>query len=174
MLAPAVLASGSSNDDDDQVLRLQQQAGAFAVAVFSPPEVLDTGLADFSVLVQDRDTLQPLLDAVVDLRAQDDGNATPASSVRATAHDSEVKLMQSAELDLASAGGWTLHIAVAHGADRVEFSLPVQVVKAESGIALPWPYLILLSFAAILLFAYVRRHRSAKIIPAEEPVSTVP
>jgi len=169
----AAFASGSSNDDDDQVVRLQQQSGPFAVAVFGKAGDLDAGPANFSVLVQDRETQETLLDAIVDLSAQPAGDSRGAVSARASTAESDNKLLQSAELNLAAAGDWTLHIAVRGSSASADFLLPLQVAKPASSIAVPWPYLILLAFAAILLFVYVRRHRTAKTSPVEQVVSSL-
>jgi cytochrome c oxidase assembly factor CtaG len=169
----AALASGSSNDDDDQVVRLQQQSGPFSVAVFSPAGDLEAGPAGFSVLLQDRDTQQILLDATVDVTAQRAGDSQAAASVRASTADSDNKLLQSAELSLPTAGDWTLHLAIQRTSANAEFSLPLQVVKPAGGIAFPWSYLILLGFAALLLFSCVRRHRTVKAVPIKQPVSTL-
>lgn len=169
----AALASGSSNDDDDQVLRLQQQSGPFAVAVFGQTGDLQQGPVTFSVLVQDRDTQETLLDTTVNLSAQRAGDTRGIASARATARESDNKLLQSAELNLPTAGDWTLHIAVQRNSASADFSLPLRVIKPESGIAFPWSYLILLAFAAILLFVYLRRHRTAKTVHVEQPVSTL-
>jgi cytochrome c oxidase assembly factor CtaG len=170
----AGFASASSNDDDDQVLRLQQQSGPFAVAVFAQPGSLEAGPASFSVLVQDRETQETLLDAAVDLSAQPSGDSRPTTAVRATTRGSDNKLLQSAELNLLAAGDWTLQVAVRQNSSRADFSLPLQVVRPESGVVFPWSYLVLLAFAAILIFAYVRRHRTARTSHVEQPVSTLP
>ena len=169
----ATLVSGSSNDDDDQVVRLQQQAGPFAVAVFAQPGELEVGPASFSVLVQDRATQEALLDATVDLSAQRAGDSQTTASVRAGTTDSDNKLLPSAELDLGTPGDWTVQVAVRRNSASADFSLPLRVVKPASGVVIPWSYLILLAFAAMLLFVYVRRHQAEKTAPVEQPMSTL-
>ncbi len=160
-LCLARLASGSSPDDDDQALRFSQQNGPFSVAVFTPRGDLETGPVDFSVLVQDRNTQETLLDATVDLTAQPADGSRPEPAARATAEDSENKLLQSAELNLPAEGDWTIGLSVQRNAEHADFFLPVQVVKLESETAYRWTYLILLVFAGVLLFTYVWRHRAS-------------
>ncbi len=174
-LALAGLASRSfhDGDDDDQVLRLQQQSGPFAVAVFAQPGDLETGRSTFAVLVQDIETQETLLDANVDLSAEQAGDSSSQTSVRATSAVSENKLLKSAELNFPTAGDWTVHIAVQRSAASADFALPVHVVKPASGFAIPWSYLILLMCTAILLFVYLRRHRLETTVHAEQPVSTL-
>jgi hypothetical protein len=170
-LGLAHLAS-SSSDDDDQVLRLHEQSGAFAVSVFAPGD-LETGSSDFNVLVQDRSTQDVLLDSSVSLRAQQTNSSNSTESVRAT-NDSENRLLQTASLNLPAAGDWVLAIEVTRGEQRAEFSLPLRVVKSEVGFTVPWSYLVLIAFSALLLFTYVRRHWMARPRRAVRPSTPVP
>jgi cytochrome c oxidase assembly factor CtaG len=172
-LGLAGLVSRWSHDDDDQVLRLQQQSGPFAVAVFAQPGDLEAGPSTFAVLVQDAETQEALLDANVVLSAQQGSDLSSKISVRATPADSENKLLKSAEVNFPTAGNWTVHIAVQRNAASADFALPVHVVKPASVFAIPWSYLILLACTAILLFVYLRRHRPEKIARIEQPVSTL-
>lgn len=173
-LGLAGMTSGSSHDDDDdQALRLQQQSGPFAVAVFAQPGDLEVGLSTFAVLVQDSETQETLLDAHVHLSAQQTGDLSSPASVKASPAESENKLLQSAEINLPAAGDWTVHVAVQRNPASAAFALPVHVIKPASGFAIPWSYLILLTFTAILLFVYLRRHRTEKSAHVEQPVSTL-
>jgi cytochrome c oxidase assembly factor CtaG len=161
-LCLAGLASGSSGDDDDQVVRLQGQSGPFAVTVLAPAGDLEAGPSDFGVLVQDRNSQDVLLDAAVTLHAQKEGDSHAVMPVRALAADSENKLLQSVTLNLATEGSWTLKIDVARGAQQADFFLPLHVIKPEAGISFPWSYRVWLGFSLILLFTYVQRHRRAR------------
>ncbi len=62
-----VCAAVTASADGGRV-RMQQASGNFIITLFTMPEPLTTGDADFSVLVQDRATQQVLLDAAVALR----------------------------------------------------------------------------------------------------------
>ncbi|MFZ0312970.1 MAG: cytochrome c oxidase assembly protein, partial [Candidatus Korobacteraceae bacterium] len=159
-LGLASLASGSSGDGDDQVLRLRQQSGPFAVAVFAPAGDLEAGPSDFSVLLQSRASSEVLQDATVALRAEQGQNRYTTQWIRASIGDSENKLLQSASLNLPDSGDWTLDVAVARGGRQADFLLPLHVAKPAAGMAFPWSYGILLGCSAILLFTYLRRHRS--------------
>lgn len=168
-LALAHLAS-SSSDDDDQVLRLYEQSGAFAVSVFAPAGDLETGPSDFNVLVQDRSTQDVLLDSTVSLRAQPTNSSNSTESVR-TADDSENRLLQTASLNLPTAGDWTLAIEVTRDGQSAEFSLPLRVTLPETAFAMPWSYIVLIAFSALLLFTCVRRHWMAQPQRAVKPAS---
>ncbi len=164
-LCLAYVVSASSGNDDNQVLRLHEQSGAFVASVFAPPGNLEAGPTAFSVLIQDRNSQEVVQDATVDLRAKSAGDSQ-AATVRASTEDSENKLLQSASLNLAAEGEWTLHIAVGRGAEQANFSVPIRVVKPDAGISWPWPYLVLLAFSAVLLISYARRHRARGWFPS--------
>ncbi|MGD0930678.1 MAG: cytochrome c oxidase assembly protein [Candidatus Korobacteraceae bacterium] len=169
----AHLAS-SSSDDDNQVLRLSQQSGPFAVSVFAPAGELEAGSSDFSVLIQNRNSQDVLQDATVALRAEQAGNSRRTQWVRTRTEDSENKLLQSASLDLPHNGDWLLDIAVARGGEQADFSLPLHVVKPATGMSFPWSYGVLLAFSAILLFAYLRRHLSGTLPVPHPAAKTAP
>jgi putative membrane protein len=156
-LCLAALASGAS-DDDDQALRLSRAAGPFVVSVFSLPGELDPGEAEVGVMVQERDTLQPLLDTEVELRATQPVGET-VGPVRATADDAENKLVQSAGLELPSQGDWALELDVRRNGESASVELPLRVAEATPAVNLHGPYLVFAGFAGILMFAYWRRHR---------------
>jgi putative membrane protein len=161
-LCLAALASRPS-DDDDQALRVSQVSGPFAVSVFSLPGDLAAGNAEFSVLVQDRDTLQVVQDAKVELQAERTGTSQSPEAVRASSDDSENKLLQTAEVDLPTPGDWTLGIRVSRNDAYADITLPLRVVKAEAGMTMSWPYVIFGVLVLVLLFSYRRRHRRSNI-----------
>jgi putative membrane protein len=166
-LCLAALASRPS-DDDDQALRLCTASGPFSIAVFAAPGNLETGSNGFAVLVQNSQTQEVWQDATVDLQARQVDGKQETKTVRAGTEDSENKLLQSADLDIPAEGEWSLRISVRSGSESAEFTLPLNVVESAHGFALPWSYAVLLAFSAMLLFAYVRRHRAAKVLPASE------
>ncbi len=159
-LGLAMLASRSS-DDDDQALRLSQTAAPFVVSVFSLPGELAPGDAEFGVMVQERDTLQPLLDAQVELRATQTGGES-VGPVRASAEDAENKLVQNAELELSPAGDWAVQVDVKRNGESASLNLPLRVAEAPSEVNLHWPYVALAIVAGILALTYWGRHRGAK------------
>jgi len=156
----AALASGPS-DDDDQFLRTRTTSGPFEISVFAAAGNLDAGTNSFSVLVQDRNSKAVLQDATVDLRAEPQEGAHTSAVIRADA-DSENDLLRSAEVDLPSERDWSLQVIVRRGSDTAAISLPLKVVKPEAGFTLPWAYVVLLAFSAVLLIAYLWRHRASR------------
>jgi cytochrome c oxidase assembly factor CtaG len=162
-----------SSDDDDQVLRLWKQSGPFSIAVFAPAGDLRTGQTSFGVLVQDRNTEEVLLDWAVQLSAQPAATAGgKASLVRSTDQEPENKLLQTAELDLPTAGDWTVYVALNRHSESVNLSLPLRVVKRGSGIADVWPYFLFPGFGMVLFGTYVGRHYETTASPLEQHVSS--
>jgi cytochrome c oxidase assembly factor CtaG len=160
-LCLAGLMTAGTNDDDNRALRFKDASRSIAVAVFAPPGNLAAGSAPFSVLVQDRNTQETLLDTKVDLTAHPAADSQgPPSATPAHQEDSDNKLLQAADLDLPTEGDWTLRITVQHGASSEDFVLPFRVVKSGAGITCRWPWAVILVFSSVLLVAYVWRHRA--------------
>ena len=131
------------------------------MSVFSLPGELAPGDAEFGVMVQERDTLQPLLDAQVELRATQTGGES-IGPVRASAEDAENKLVQNAELELSPAGDWAVQVDVKRNGESASLNLPLRVAEAPSEVNLHWPYVALAIVAGILALTYRGRHRGAK------------
>src|SRR5271165_68469 len=158
-----VLAAGST-DDDDQTMRFKGTSGQLAVTVFAPPRDVAVGRSGFSVLVQDQNSQEALLDSTIDVSAQ--GAQGGPLTARASSADSDNKLLQAAELNFPVPGDWTVNIAVQRGADQARFLVPVHVVKPEPGLEVEWLYVAIGIFSLILLAVYASRHRSH---PAKRP-----
>ena len=160
-----------STVDDDQVLRLSQQSGPFAVAVYGPAGDIPAGPATFGVLVQDRDSREVLLDSQVEFvlhnRTAADVSAQP---VRAT-RDDENRLLFTADVDFGSAGARLLEIEVRQAGRTAVLSLPVEAVNSEPGMPPRWSYVVILAFAGILCAAYLWRHRGSKSAELALPIA---
>ena len=154
----AALATGSPADDD-QVLLLSQSSGPFTVAVFGPKGDVQAGTVELSILVQSSQTHDLLQDATIDVFAEQRAQARRTASVRASSEDSENKLLQSAAMNIPAEGDWTVHLAVRKGGSQAGLSLPLRVITPEGGFSLPWPYLVLITLAAVLGFAFASRQR---------------
>jgi hypothetical protein len=164
-LSLAVLAAKSS-DDDDQALRMRKTSGAFDISVFAARELLN-GSNNIAVLVQDAGTHDALLDTTVELRAQQQNGPERTGPVRASAEDSENKLLKSADLELKGAGAWLVSVIVRNGSRTTEITLPLDVADSEHGSPVPWSFVWPLVLAGALIFAYLRRHRRKPLIASE-------
>ena len=125
ILPLAALAYGylapSAIDTDGDAVRLQQISGPFRITVLTDPDPLSAGPCDVSVLVQDRDTGAPVLDAPVSLSVappNTSGN-TPAL-IPATVKASSLKLLESGTVMLPRSGAWKLRVSVGRGDRQAE------------------------------------------------------
>jgi len=106
----------SSIDMDGEVMRMQQISGPYRISVFTAPDPLPAGPCDVSVLVQDRETGEPILDAPVSLAiAQPSATHDPPTLIFATDEASSVKLLEAGTVNLPRQGAWNLRVTVRHG-----------------------------------------------------------
>jgi putative membrane protein len=166
-----VMLSRFSTDDDDQVLRLSQQSGPFAVAVYGPPGDIPAAPATFGVLVQDRDSREVLLDSQVEFVLHNRTAADVAAQpVRAT-RDDENRLLFTADVDFESAGARLLEIEVRQAGRTAVLSVPVEAVNSEPGMPPRWSYVVILVFSAVLCAAYLWRHRERRSEELAVPIA---
>jgi len=130
-------------------LRLRQDAGAFAISVFTAPEPLSAGAADISVLVQDRRTGEVLLDATVELVASGPAGAPPVTARAGTGTN---RLLKSAVLRLDRPGPWNLAVRVDHAGDAARVACALPVAPPARPLDAAWPFLAFPPLA-VALFA---------------------
>jgi hypothetical protein len=135
--------------DGGKVL-LRQESGLFAITVFLTA-------SDMSVLVQDRITLQPVLDAEVVIRIGD-------TWVKATHENAQNKLLYAAALPAGETGESNFTVDVNHGTTA---SGTLNIAPAAPMLATNWEY-VAVPPVFILLFAIrewlVRRRRRTDIL----------
>jgi len=96
----------------------RQESGSFVVTVFATPVPLRAGPIDLSVLVQRRDSLEPVLDANVSIRL--DGNSQIVAA--ATRSQAQNKLLYAASLNLPQPGAWMYTVSVNSPAGQATMS----------------------------------------------------
>jgi hypothetical protein len=147
LLACAVLLLGTTAaHGDGGTMLLHQDSGPFTVTVFAAPQPLHVGMADISVMVQDRTNGEVLLDPVIDVALNQEA---PVRLLRAQTGN---RLLQAAQVRFPRAGQWTLGITVQRGRDVARFRTTCSVEADHSRVVLLWFYL-LLPVAVIVLFA---------------------
>jgi hypothetical protein len=142
------LAAALAVGDGGRV-RLRQDAGPYAITVFTAPEPLIAGPADVSVLVQDRRTGDVVLDAPVEVRLR------PPDGVRTLAHATTAgrnRLLRHAAVEVPFAGQWHLEVAVRRGTAEEIVSALLPVEPASSHDASVWPF-VAAPPVAVALFA---------------------
>ena len=149
-------------DEDDQVLRGSQQAGPFAIALYGPEGTIPTGPVSFAVLAKDAKSREVLLDTAVGLSLRKNGSArADAKPVPAEVGD-ENRLLFSGEVDIETAGSWSLDVNVHRGSEEATASFPVEAVQPEPELLPRWPYLVFPSLAVVMAITYLFRHRTVR------------
>jgi hypothetical protein len=137
---------------DGGAVLVRQDAGKLTVTVFSTSLPLQAGPADLSVMVQDRESGQILLDPVIDL-------AVNAQTIRLAPATSGNRLLQSGTVNFPHAGQWTLGIVVTQGANTTHLQAMCSVQAARSRTGIVRFYLLLPAFIILLFFLHQRLKR---------------
>ena len=190
-LLPGLLLFGLSVCNaraDGGVIRLRQAKGPFLVTVFTAAEPVQEGLCDVSVLVQQRDSGDAMLDATVELvftapaasAAEPVGqlcgasrawllgrSAKPAQAqltVPACRSLASNKLLYAAPIRFGTAGRWQLEALIKRRSDTVEVACSIPVGSPPRRLISLAPYLAVppLLVALFVLNQYLRRQRWAK------------
>ena len=158
---------------DGGSVQLHSVSGPFEITLFAEPPLPRAGQIDFSVLIQDAKSGQPVLDATVTLAVTPvkvHQNAQPAwyppsCAVSPPANLAEVPLLHSgasnrllygALVQIPAAGVWHVRTEVRRGNERADVEGSVDVADPCPPIANYWP-LFLFPVAAIGLYV-LREH----------------
>ena len=128
LTAPPLLADGGT-------IQLRQEAGPYLITVFTTP-------ADISILIQNRASLQPVLDADVSIRIGD-------TQLQATHQAAQNKLLYAAPLAAEKPGKLDFTVDVNHGSI---VSGTLNIAQPTPMLASNWEYLAVPP-VFILLFA---------------------
>jgi hypothetical protein len=103
LLPVAIMLAQASALADGGTVQLRQDAGPFVITVFTSPAPLSAGPVDISLLLQNRNGLEPVLDANVSLllRANASGSEIRA---RPTREQAQNKLLYAAPVTFAESG----------------------------------------------------------------------
>ena len=174
---------------DGGVVRARETRGPFVITIFTPSEVFTAAPAEVTVMVQDRETNQVVMDAVVELslaqpneskKQSEIGEHGPMaghtmrsdsktmhqpSIIRVTRGQGTNKLLYSTNVVFPAMGDWSLHVSVRRDHDEatVDCALPVAIPAGR--LVDLWLYLAVIP-GAIALFAINQwlRRRSANWI----------
>ena len=130
-------------------LRFSQAAGPFQVTLFTTPEPLTPGPADFSVMVQDGTTNQVLQDADIEITLTGPDGRVVAAHARAGLATN--RLLQAANVVLPVVGAW--HVSVAGEAGRPRWLVRWRSCSSaldRAGVTLVWIFSLLPVFATML------------------------
>jgi hypothetical protein len=147
---PALLLVGLSSGDahaDGGVIRLREAQGPFVVTIFTASEPLQNSPVDVSVMVQERDANDTVLDANVALMftppaslagkpaeqicgplgAVAFGPHSEQFTVPATRKQASNKLLYAAPIQFGAGGNWQLQALVERGNDAVKIACSIPV-----------------------------------------------
>jgi hypothetical protein len=164
---------------DGGAIQYQGDSGKFHITIFTLPAILNAGPVDITFLVQDRGTLDPLLDADVkfDLSAtsgnmpQQDVWSPPAcawmpasnlNSIPARLNHGENKLLYGAVVQIPHSGSWNLRVHVQKGTENAIVSTSFNVNPPAPPPLAYWHLFVIppLGVAGFALYQTARKRRS--------------
>jgi hypothetical protein len=125
---------------DGGTLQLSGETPELSVTVFTSPAPLSAGPADISVLLQKRETLEPVLDAdvLIVMRAVASGSEI---RVRATREQAQNKLLYAAPLTLSESGTWQIKVSILRRGVSSEILGNIGVAANRQKLETYWLYL---------------------------------
>jgi len=155
LLFPAILAlSQATAVADGGTVLFRDETGRLAVTVFASPSPLSAGPVDISLLLQNQNGLEPVLDAEVSLllRAESSGVEIRAHATREQARN---KLLYAAPVTLES-GKWLVEAAVLRNGERAEARGVIDVAPTPE---MAMSYLSYIAFPLSMTAGFVFRER---------------
>src|SRR5215470_675270 len=95
---------------DGGVVQFEKSAGPFAITVFTTPSPLRAGPVDLSLMIQSRDSQQPVLDCHALVQLHKEGAMRIRSE--ATHEAAQNKLLYAAQVQVSESGLWELEVAI--------------------------------------------------------------
>jgi hypothetical protein len=140
---------------DGGSVQLRREAGPFVITVFTSPAPLSAGPVDISLLLRNRDGLEPVLDADVSVLLR--GNASSIEiRARPTREQAKNKLLYAAPVTLAESGQWQLAVTILRNGERTEATGTIDVAPAPEMAASYWSYI---AFPPLMITAFVVREQ---------------
>jgi len=141
LLLPVVMTLAQATAfADGGTVQLRKEAGALVITVFSSPAPLSAGLVDISLLLQNRNGLEPVLDANVSLLLRAEASGTEIQA-RPTREQAQNKLLYAVPVTLAESGRWQLAITILRNGERTEATGAIDVASAPEMAASYWSYI---------------------------------
>jgi hypothetical protein len=140
---------------DGGTVQLRQEAGDLVITVFTSPSPLSVGPVDISLLLQNRDGLEPVLDARVSLvlRADESGIELQAHPTREQATN---KLLYAAPVSFSKPGKWRIVVAVLRNGKKTDTAGILEVAPAPDKAA---SYAGYIAFPPVMIGLFMVRQR---------------
>ncbi len=131
------------------------ETGPFAVTVFESPVPARVGMVDLSILLQTSGTLEPVLDARVDLELT---HGDSRLRTRVTRQQAQNRMLYAASVQIGAAAVWHYNFRVtpASGGTPVTVEGDITVSPGEAGLDAYRIYLVL-PFLCLAVFALHQR-----------------
>lgn len=159
LIATAGIACIIRAHADGGTVQFEKSAGPFVITVFTTPSPLRAGPVDLSLMIQSRDSQQPVLDCQVFVQLRKEG----ATSIRsaATHEAAQNKLLYAAPVKVPEPGLWELEAAIQHGDDSINVAGEISVAPANPVLLVYWRSLALppLFIALFAVNQWLKRRR---------------
>jgi hypothetical protein len=169
----ALAAAAAPVCADGGVVSLRADAGAVRITLLCAPAPLRQGPVELAVLLQDRASGEPILDADVALRLVPAGGGTPIA-VRAVRGTDANRLLYAARFALPAPGRFRVAVRAAGTGFDEEAEGELRALPPASVWRLHWPALALpvagIALLALHQFLSLRRSSRVHSRPGEHPV----
>jgi hypothetical protein len=168
LLTVLVLAQAAAFADGGAI-QLRKEAGAYEITVFTSPAPLSAGPVNISLLLQNRNGLDPVLDANVSLLLRAQSSRTEILA-RASREQAQNKLLYAAPVTLSESGKWQIAITILRNGQRTDAFGTIDVAPTPQMVASYWGYV---AFPPFLIVAFVvrecllSRRQDSKVRPCE-------
>lgn len=153
LLLPLAFLALATALADGGTVQFRTEAGAFAITVFASPAPLSAGPIDISLLVQNRDGLEPVLDANVSLLLRPLASGTELRTP-ASRDQARNKLLYAAPVTLAESGKWQIDVTILRNGERTDATGTIDVAPTREMVASYWGYV---AFPPFMIVAFVVR-----------------
>jgi len=158
------LAASARLFADGGMMILHQPAPPYVITVFAAPAPPRVGMADLSILVQNGETQEPVLDAGVQIEIT--RNGIPVR-VPATHDRAQNKLLYAVSVPFDEPGNWRYAVLLHAAASRKPIIVPGQIaILGEPPKIVSYAGYLALPFVFLVLFAL---HQWLRGMPADPP-----
>ena len=151
-LAVIIFAQATVLADGGTVL-LHKEAGDLVITVFASPTPLSVGPVDISLLLQNKNGLEPVLDASVSLLLHADGS-NPGGRATATREQASNKLLYAAPVTFPQSGKWQMTVTVQRKGEETTATGVLEVAPAADRAA---SYASYIAFPPLMVGLFVIR-----------------
>jgi hypothetical protein len=156
LLLPAlvILAQATALADGGMV-QLREEAGDLVITVFTSPSPLSAGPVDISLLLQNRDGLEPVLDAKVSLTLRKDASSIEFQA-GPTREQARNKLLYAATVMFSQPGKWQIAVSVLRNGKKTDAVGILEVMPAPAKAV---SYAGYIAFPPVMIGLFMLRER---------------